>query len=71
MMCAGCPHRGMYYTLAKNKCTVIGDIGCYTLGAQAPLSSVDSTLCMGASVSGLHGFNKAMGQEGEQQYRRA
>ena len=66
MMCAGCPHRGMYYTLAKNKCTVIGDIGCYTLGAQAPLSSVDSTLCMGASVSGLHGFNKAMGQEGEQ-----
>ena len=66
MMCAGCPHRGMYYTLAKNKCTVIGDIGCYTLGAQAPLSSVDSTLCMGASVSGLHGFNKAMGKEGEQ-----
>ena len=39
---------------------VYGDIGCYTLGAQAPLSSVDSTLCMGASVSGLHGFNKAM-----------
>ena len=66
MMCAGCPHRGMYYTLTRNKCTVIGDIGCYTLGAQAPLSSVDSTLCMGASVSGLHGFNKAMGQAGEQ-----
>lgn len=65
MMCAGCPHRGMYYTLAKNKCRVIGDIGCYTLGAQAPLSSVDSTLCMGASVSGLHGFNKAMGPDGE------
>ncbi|MDD6023869.1 MAG: indolepyruvate ferredoxin oxidoreductase subunit alpha [Oscillospiraceae bacterium] len=62
MMCAGCPHRGMYYTLAKNKCTVIGDIGCYTLGAQAPLSSVDTTLCMGASVSGLHGFNKGMGE---------
>jgi indolepyruvate ferredoxin oxidoreductase alpha subunit len=61
MMCAGCPHRGMYYTLAKNKVTVIGDIGCYTLGAQAPLSSVDSTLCMGASVSGLHGFNKGAG----------
>lgn len=65
MMCAGCPHRGMYYTLKKNGCTVIGDIGCYTLGAQAPLSSVDSTLCMGASVSGLHGFNKAMGRAGE------
>ena len=55
-MCAGCPHRGMYYTLAKNKVTVLGDIGCYTLGAQPPLSSIDSTLCMGASVSGIHGF---------------
>lgn len=58
MMCAGCPHRGMYYTLSKNKVTVLGDIGCYTLGAQAPLCAVDTTLCMGASVSGLHGFNK-------------
>ena len=65
MMCAGCPHRGMYYTLKNNGCTVIGDIGCYTLGAQAPLQSVDSVLCMGASVSGLHGFNKAMGKGGE------
>ena len=63
MMCAGCPHRGIYYTLAKNKVTVIGDIGCYTLGAQPPLSAVDSTLCMGASVSGLHGFNLAQGKE--------
>ncbi len=63
MMCAGCPHRGIYYTLAKNKVTVIGDIGCYTLGAQPPLSAVDSTLCMGASVSGLHGFNLARGKE--------
>lgn len=63
MMCAGCPHRGLYYTLAKNKITVIGDIGCYTLGAQPPLSAVDSTLCMGASVSGLHGFLKAKGDE--------
>ncbi len=59
MMCAGCPHRGIYYTLAKKKVTVIGDIGCYTLGAQPPLSAVDSTLCMGASVSGVHGFNLA------------
>ena len=66
VMCAGCPHRGMYYTLAKNKVTVLGDIGCYTLGAQPPLSAMDSTLCMGASVSGLHGFNKAMGAAGEQ-----
>ena len=59
MMCAGCPHRGIYYILAKNKITVLGDIGCYTLGAQPPLSAVDSTLCMGASVSGIHGFNLA------------
>ena len=59
VMCAGCPHRGMYYTLSKNKITVIGDIGCYTLGAVAPLYAVDTTLCMGASVSGAHGFNNA------------
>ncbi|MBR2464676.1 MAG: indolepyruvate ferredoxin oxidoreductase subunit alpha [Clostridia bacterium] len=65
MMCAGCPHRGIYYTLAKNKVTVIGDIGCYTLGAQPPLSAVDSTLCMGASVSGVHGFNLARGKDAE------
>ncbi len=60
VMCAGCPHRGLFYTLKKNKLTVMGDIGCYTLGAAAPLSAIDSTICMGASVSGLHGFNKAM-----------
>ena len=65
MMCAGCPHRGMYYVLAKNKCTAIGDIGCYTLGAQAPLQAIDTTLCMGASVSGIHGFNKAQGADSE------
>ncbi len=56
MMCAGCPHRGMFYALAKNKVTVLGDIGCYTLGSAPPLNAVDSTLCMGASVSGIHGF---------------
>ena len=65
VMCAGCPHRGMYYTLAKNKITVLGDIGCYTLGAVPPLSAIDSTLCMGASVSGIHGFNKALGKDSE------
>ncbi len=65
VMCAGCPHRGMFYTLAKNKCTVMGDIGCYTLGAVAPLNAIDTTICMGASVSGLHGFNKANGGESE------
>lgn len=65
MMCAGCPHRGMFYTLAKNKITVHGDIGCYTLGAVPPLSALDSTLCMGASISGLHGFNAARGSDAE------
>ena len=65
VMCAGCPHRGLFFTLAKNKCTVLGDIGCYTLGAVAPLSAMDMTLCMGASVSGIHGFNKALGEASE------
>ena len=65
MMCAGCPHRGMFYTLAKNKITVMGDIGCYTLGAVPPLNALDSTLCMGASISGLHGFNAARGKAAE------
>lgn len=65
VMCAGCPHRGLFYTLNKNKCTVMGDIGCYTLGAVAPLSAMDMTLCMGGSVSAIHGFNKALGKESE------
>ncbi len=65
VMCAGCPHRGLFFTLAKNKCTVLGDIGCYTLGAVAPLSAMDMTLCMGGSISATHGFNKAMGEESE------
>lgn len=59
VMCAGCPHRGLYYVLSKLKLNVIGDIGCYTLGAVAPLNAVDSVICMGASISGVHGFNKA------------
>ena len=65
VMCAGCPHRGLFYTLTKNKCTVLGDIGCYTLGAVAPLSAMEMTLCMGASISSTHGFNKALGKESE------
>ena len=65
VMCAGCPHRGLFYTLSKNKCTVLGDIGCYTLGAAAPLAAMEMTLCMGASVSAIHGFNKALGEESE------
>lgn len=59
VMCAGCPHRGVFYTLKKLNCVVSGDIGCYTLGAAAPLQAMDTTVCMGASVSGLHGMNKA------------
>ncbi|MBD5138289.1 MAG: indolepyruvate ferredoxin oxidoreductase subunit alpha [Ruminococcus sp.] len=65
VMCAGCPHRGLFYCLSKNKITVSGDIGCYTLGASAPLSAMDTTICMGASISALHGFNKARGEEAE------
>ena len=65
VMCAGCPHRGLFYTLNKNKCTVLGDIGCYTLGAVAPLAAMEMTLCMGASISAIHGFNKALGSESE------
>ena len=63
VMCPGCPHRGVFYTLSKLKLNVSGDIGCYTLGAAAPLFAMDSTICMGASVSVLHGFNKARGEE--------
>lgn len=63
VMCAGCPHRSIFYVLKKLKLTVMGDIGCYTLGAVAPLGAIDTTVCMGASVSGLHGFVKA-GEEG-------
>ncbi len=65
VMCAGCPHRGVFYTLKKLGCMVYGDIGCYTLGAVAPLNAMDLNVCMGASCSGLHGFNKAMGEAGE------
>ena len=63
VLCAGCPHRGIFYILKKLKLYVSGDIGCYTLGANAPLSAMDTTLCMGASISALHGFNKVRGIE--------
>ncbi len=65
VMCAGCPHRGVFYTLAKHKITVSGDIGCYTLGAAKPLESMDWTICMGSSVSCLHGFNKVLGKDSQ------
>jgi indolepyruvate ferredoxin oxidoreductase alpha subunit len=58
VMCAGCPHRGLFYSLAKNNIIVSGDIGCYSLGSAAPLNSIDSIVCMGASISALHGMNK-------------
>lgn len=63
VMCAGCPHRGTFYVLKKLGLVVSGDIGCYTLGAVAPLQSVDTTICMGASVSAAHGMAKARGSE--------
>ncbi|MGN0631029.1 MAG: indolepyruvate ferredoxin oxidoreductase subunit alpha [Ruminococcus sp.] len=63
VMCAGCPHRGTFYVLKKLGLNVCGDIGCYTLGAVAPLSSIDTTICMGASVSAALGMAKARGDE--------
>lgn len=63
ILCTGCPHRSVYYVLNKMKLHAAGDIGCYTLGAVAPLSVVDTTICMGASISTLHGIEKARGRE--------
>ena len=63
VMCAGCPHRGTFYVLKKLGLTVAGDIGCYTLGSAPPLASIDTTVCMGASVSAAHGMAKARGEE--------
>ncbi|MCR5303018.1 MAG: indolepyruvate ferredoxin oxidoreductase subunit alpha [Lachnospiraceae bacterium] len=62
-MCPGCPHRGLFYALSKNKIRVFGDIGCYALGAAPPLSAIDTIDCMGASINALHGFNKATEEE--------
>ncbi len=63
VLCPGCPHRATFFVLKKLGLTVSGDIGCYTLGAIAPLDSVDTTICMGASVSAAHGMAKVRGQE--------
>ncbi|MCF2682167.1 indolepyruvate ferredoxin oxidoreductase subunit alpha [Faecalicatena contorta] len=63
ILCPGCPHRSVYYVLNKLKLNAAGDIGCYTLGAVAPLSVVDTTICMGASISSLHGMEKAKGKD--------
>lgn len=56
VMCPGCPHRGLFTVLSKLKLTVLGDIGCYTLGSAAPLTAIDSVICMGASIGMAHGF---------------
>ena len=65
VLCSGCPHRGIFYVLQKLGVTVIGDIGCYTLGSAAPLSAMDINICMGASVSAEHGFNTALGKKSQ------
>ncbi len=65
VMCCGCPHRGLFYALKKKNVFVSGDIGCYTLGASAPLGMMDTCICMGASISSLHGRNLALGEEAE------
>ena len=65
ILCPGCPHRSVYYVVKKLGLHVAGDIGCYTLGAVAPLAAMDMTLCMGGSISAVHGFNKARGAESE------
>ena len=63
ILCPGCPHRSVFYVLNKLKMHAAGDIGCYTLGAVAPLSVIDTTMCMGSSISTLHGMEKAKGRE--------
>jgi indolepyruvate ferredoxin oxidoreductase alpha subunit len=63
VMCPGCPHRGMFYVLKKLKLNVSGDIGCYTLGALPPNESIDTCVCMGASIGVAHGMEKARGAE--------
>lgn len=63
VLCSGCPHRGLFYALKKLDVMVSGDIGCYTLGAIAPLNAIDTVMCMGASISALHGRNIARGLE--------
>lgn len=66
VLCPGCPHRGLFTVLSKMKLTVLGDIGCYTLGSFAPLNAIDSVLCMGASIGMLHGYTHVLGEEAAQ-----
>ncbi len=69
LLCAGCPHRGLFFALNKMKAIVHSDIGCYTLSVLPPLQSIDTTLCMGASISMAHGTVKAMAQAGLEEKR--
>jgi indolepyruvate ferredoxin oxidoreductase alpha subunit len=62
-LCPGCPHRGIFYALSKLDVFISGDIGCYTLAALKPLSAMDSCVCMGASIGGAHGMEKALGKQ--------
>lgn len=65
-LCAGCPHRGFFYTIAKQKNVVVaGDIGCYTLGSAQPFNAVDSVVCMGGGFSVGMGISKALEAKGE------
>lgn len=64
LLCPGCPHRGVFFALSNKDAVITGDIGCYTLGSQEPLSAMDTTICMGASVSNGHGFQKAFEKHG-------
>lgn len=63
ILCPGCPHRSAFYVLKKLNMHAAGDIGCYTLGAVPPLGVIDTTMCMGSSISTLHGMEKAKGKE--------
>ena len=63
ILCPGCPHRSVFYALKKLGIHAAGDIGCYTLGAVPPLGVIDTTICMGSSISSLHGMEKARGKE--------
>jgi len=64
-LCPGCPHRGIFAILRKLKVFASGDIGCYTLGAYAPLNALHSNICMGSSIGGAHGMSKALGEAGK------
>lgn len=73
VLCAGCPHRGLFFELGKykDKAFFSGDIGCYTLGAGNPLNALDSIICMGGSITGAHGFEKATEMSGADSFKKS